>query len=334
MPTLYVIEPGARIEKEYQRILVTKDDEVLMSIPLAHIDEVVLVGNVGATTQAMHSLLSAGASLSLLARSGRLLGRLRSPRAHNLPLRHKQYARGEDKGFQLELGKSMVAGKLANCRTLAMRMLRGKTQSGAEMARQLARLTAAGLKVAEAETLPALRGLEGSGARAYFSILRHEMNWPGLPFIKRTRRPPSDPVNALLSLGYSFLSNALIGACEVVGLDPYDGFFHSDKYGRPGLALDLMEEFRPLIVDSLALSLINKRILQPKHFFSEGEAFFLTRPGMRRFVKQYSRRLNTSIFHPLAQRSLSYQKCFEVQARQLRYCIEGKVDKYIPMRTR
>lgn len=334
MPTLYVIEPGARIEKEYQRILVSKDDQVLMSVPLAQVDEVVLVGSIGATTPAMHALLQAGISLSLLTRSGQLLGRLRSPKAHNLPLRHRQYARGEDAAFCLQLGRQLVAGKLANCRTMAMRILRGSSTSNADTSLQMARLTAAMAKTNAVTDLSALRGLEGSGARAYFSILRHGLRWDGLPFMKRTRRPPKDPINALLSLGYSFLTNALISACEVVGLDPYDGFFHSDKYGRPSLALDLMEEFRPLIVDSLLLSLVNKRILQPRHFHSEGDAFFLTRTGLRRFVKQYNRRLNTLVFHPAARRSLSYQKCFEIQARQLRYFIEGRTEDYTPMRTR
>lgn len=334
MATLYVTEPGARIEKEHRRILVTKEDEVLLSVPLTHIGEVVLVGYAGATTAALLALLHANVGLTMISRSGRLLGRLRPPEAHNLPLRHKQYALGEDPRFCLRFGRAIVRGKLANCRTLAMRMMREKGQSDDVLRSRLNSLSEAHGKADIAQDLAALRGIEGSGARAYFAILRRNLKWKGIPFSARTRRPPKDPINALLSLGYSLLNNALIATCEVVGLDPYDGFYHADKYGRPGLALDLMEEFRPLIVDSLLLTLINKRILKPKHFMRNDDAFFLTRVGFRKFFEQFNRRMNTKVFHPIANRSLSYQKCFEIQARLLRHLIEGKRDDYVAMATR
>ena len=335
MPTLYVTEPGARLEKEYQRLLVTRDDEVLMAVPFAHVSEVVLVGRAGATTPAMLALLDAGTGLTLVNRSGKLRGRLRPAKGGNLPLRRLQYARTQDEPFCLKVSREIVFGKIANTRTLAMRILRKRRAAGdsqiGTLAIQLARLTEAHRKAGEAQSLDTLRGLEGTAARAYFAILRAGVQWEGeQAFEKRVRRPPKDPVNALLSFGYTLLTEALMTAAEVAGLDPYAGFFHAEKYGRPALALDLVEEFRPLIADSVALTLVNKKMLCPRDFETDGQGVYLSRRGLKVFFKQFSARLNTKIFHPAAGRAISYQKCLEVQARQLRQVIEGKAEAYAP----
>ncbi len=340
MPTLYITEPGARLEKEYRRLLVTKDDEVLLSVPLRQVTEVVLIGRAGVTTPALWALLRAGAGLTIASRSGRLLGRLRPAEARNLVLRRRQYACSGDEVFSLSVSRAFITGKLANSRVLAMRILRSRNLPAEDaLSRQLndrlARLNEALEAATAAGDLPALRGFEGRGARAYFGILRAAFRWRGPPFEKRTRRPPRDPINSLLSLGYTLLTDALFTAAEVAGLDPYAGFFHADKYGRPALALDLVEEFRALIVDSVVLTVINKRILQEKDF-TEGDddGIYLTRRGLRLFLQQFVRRLNTKVYHPVAGRQLSYQKCFEIQARQLRKVIEGQVERYQPFRTR
>ena len=154
-------------------------------------------------------------------------------------------------------------------------------------------------------------------------------------FEKRTRRPPKDPANALLSLGYTLLTNNLMTACEVVGLDPYDGFFHADKYGRPALALDLVEEFRGLIVDSVVMNVVNRGMLKASDFEpGPGRGVYLKPKAMKTFFKSYSARLNTEVVHPLVERRLSYQKCFEVQARLLRDTMEGKRQEYLPFLTK
>lgn len=370
MPTLYVTEPGARIEKEYGRVLVTKDDDVLLAVPLLSVSEVVLMSGVGATTPALLALLDHGVSLSLIAGGGRLRGRLIAAEARNLPLRHRQYARSSDPRFSLEIARAIVAGKLRNCRTLARRMLRTQTgRSGpgerpaTEGARpasaaeeigppsieipdraaarsgirpstpEIDRITAALARVPAARDLAELRGLEGSGSQAYFSILKRALR-AELTFERRSRRPPRDPANALLSLAYTLLTNALFTACEVAGLDAYDGFFHADKYGRPALALDLMEEFRPVVADSVVLTVVNNRIIDAGDFTEGGadgeNGVYLTRRALRKFVTQFGRRINTPVYHPLADRPLSYQKVFEVQARQLRKCIESGAPDYRP----
>ncbi len=331
MATLYVTEQGARVEKEYQRLLVTRNDEVLFQVPLSQVSEVVLVGQVGVTTPALLALLDAGVGLTFVSRSGVLRGRLVPPTPRNIPLRHQQYERARDETFCLEVARAIAGGKLRNQRTLARRLCR---KYPAIDATSLDGITRAIRDLETATDLETLRGLEGVGARAYFRVFRQALRgeWE---FPKRTRRPPTDPINALLSLGYTLLGQNMMTALEVVGLDPYDGFFHADKYGRPALALDLVEEFRSVIVDSLVLMVVNKRMLRADDFQVGPEGgVILTRSGLRVFLTQYSARLETEVIHPLFGRRLTYQKCFEVQARLLRQVIEGEREAYLPFRAK
>lgn len=330
--TLYVTEPGARLEKEYHRLLVTKDDEVLLRVPLRRVTDVVLVGRAGTTTPALHALLQAGVGLTLVSRSGKLLGKLRPATGANLPLRQQQYRRNDDETFVLALARQIVAGKIRNQRVLAQRQNRQNDQIEARPI--LDELNIAIKAAAQAENLSSLLGIEGQAARRYFSIYRQAFasDWA---FTKRTRRPPKDPVNALLSLGYTFLGHAMMSALEVVGLDPYLGFFHAEKYGRPALALDLLEEFR-FLVDSLTLTLINRRTLQPADFepAPDGEGIYLTRAGLNTFVRKFSQKLETPIQVRELGRSLTYRKIFEVQARKLARLVQGKDEEYMPFKAR
>lgn len=386
MATLYVLEPGAQVEKEYRHLLVVKDDETLLRAPLTDVSHVVLVGQgVGVTTPALHALLAAGAGLSLVSRTGELLGRLTPPSGKNLELRRRQYAQAADPAFCLEFARQVVTGKLLNYRALALRWSREETASRIEIrdsqagleasagfsgpqaqpakastpedhtktvvnpgdvgpggrratnAEQLARLRDALRQAEAAPDLATLRGAEGAGSKAYFAVLRGCLR-PDFTFEKRTRRPPKDPTNALLSLGYTLLGEAIATALEVVGLDPYEGFFHADKYGRPALALDLLEEFRGPVADSVALTLINKRMLTPDDFEEAGAAkgagVYLNKRGLAIYLREFSERLQAAFTHPLAGRPLTYQKCLEVQARQVAKLIMGEVAEYRPLRVR
>lgn len=330
MATLYVIEQGARIEKEYRRVVVRKNDQTLLAAPLQHVDHVVLVGNVGATTPALHALLDAGVGLTLLDRWGRLRGRLESATGRNVALRHQQGVRTQDADFCMAVSRAIVAGKVRNQRTLARRIARGHPVDPV----LFERLDQVVARVETCADLAALRGMEGEGARNYFAVLRSALH-SEFTFNKRTRRPPGDPVNALLSLGYTMLTQNLMAACEVVGLDPYDGFFHSDKYGRPSLALDLMEEFRSVIVDSVVLNLVNRRRVRVADFEPGPDGgVYLKQAAQRTFFNAYTARLNTEVLYVPANRRLSYQKLFEVQARQLRKVIEGRESAYVAYLTR
>jgi CRISPR-associated protein Cas1 len=341
MATMYVTEQGARIEKEYRRFLVTKDDEVLVAVPAARLSDVVLVGQVGVTTPALLALLQEGVGLSLVSRRGELLGRLVPPTGKNIPLRHLQYRRAEDPAFCLAVSRAIVQGKLGNCRALARRWARTRPEIPPTWNQ---RIDAAGRQAATAPDLATLRGLEGEGTRAYFAVWRQALApQPGpqgegelpLRFERRTRRPPRDPVNALLSLGYTLLTGNLMAACEVVGLDPYDGFFHADKYGRPALALDLVEEFRPVVVDSVVLNMVNRGMVSAGDFEPGPSGGVQLRvQALKIFFRQYSARLQAQVVHPGAGRRLTYQQWFEVQARALRETIEGKRPAYRPMAVR
>jgi CRISPR-associated protein Cas1 len=328
---MYVTEQGARIEKEYRRILVTKDDEVLMRVPLARISHVVLVGRVGATTPALHALLRAGVGLSLISRTGRLRGRLVPPTGKNIPRRHTQYARAQDADFCLGVGQAIVGGKLRNQRTMARRVCRTRPEIDES---PIEEITAAIKATTAAADLAEIRGQEGRGARAYFRILRQAIP-QAWGFERRARRPPPGPANALLSLGYTLLTQNMIAAAEIVGLDPYDGLFHADKHGRPALALDLEEEFRSIIVDSVVLTVINKELLTPDDFCPGRQGGVrLKREGLRAFFRQYGKRIHTRVVHPRLERRLTYQQCFEVQARLLAKVVEGEKETYVPFLTR
>lgn len=330
MATLYVTEPGARIEKDYRRLLVTKDDVVLAATPVGRVSRVVLVGRVGATTPALLSLLDAGVGLSFVNRSGHLRGRLLPPTAPNARLRKAQYLKEDDEAFCLAFARAVVHGKLHNSRTLMMRLARRYPIQGP----WLQRLEKSQAQIASAGSLAALRGLEGAAAKAYFAHIRQAVR-PEMRSNKRSRRPPKDPFNALLSLGYTLLYESVMSALEIVGLDPYIGFFHADKYGRPALALDMVEEFRAPVVDSLVLTLINKRLLQPDDFKpGSNGGVYLSRHGQRVFYREFSDRLQVCTMHPTAGRRLSYRQWFEVQARELARFIQGKNDAYRPFRWR
>lgn len=330
MSTLYVTEPGARLEREYERLIVTCEDEVIFAAPFARVSHVVLVGRVGMTTPAMLSLLDAGIGCSLITHSGILRGHLTPPSSKNIPLRLQQYRRTTEPEFCLHLARQFAAGRLRNSRTLARRISRRH----AVPPNPFDTMTAALHDLDHSSDLAAVRSREGRGTRAYFSILRRGLE-PGLRFGPRTRRPPRDEVNALLSLGYSLLTQTVISACEIAGLDPYAGFYHAHKYGRPALALDLMEEWRSVIVDSLVLNLVNRNRINEDEFIIRADgAPYLTLPALRKYISAYTKRLLTTVRYPDAQRPLSYQKLMEVQARRLRQVIEGTRLGYTPYKTR
>ena len=332
MPTLYVLEPGARLEKDYQRLLVVKNDELLMRVPIQRVTQVVLIGRVGATTPALHALLHAEIPLLFVNRSGKLLGRLLPPTHGNLPLRQEQYRRNDDHAFCQALTKAIVAAKIHNQRTLALRLARRHSHISRN---SLDALETAIHKAQTTTDIETLRGIEGMAARRYFALYRQAFAQEWL-FTKRTRRPPKDPVNALLSLGYSFLTQNMMMALEAVGLDPYLGYFHAEKYNRPALALDLVEEFRAPIVDSLTLSLLNRRWLGANDFEDNPghEGVFLTTHGFRIFLRKYSDKLDSTFKSRELGRTISYRKLFEVQARKLVHTIKGEADQYRPFRMR
>lgn len=337
MATLYVTEPGARIEKEYKRILVTKNGEVILSVPALQVSAVVMIGSVGITTQAMLFLIDCGIHFSFINNYGKLRGTLRSEQKKNVELLIKQYQNVQDMGQRIKVSRAVVTGKLYNYRVMAMRMarnVRGKKES--EMRRAIDNVSFCLEKLTETDDIAAIRGLEGYGTRSYFSVFRSALNIDNdINFTKRRRRPPADPVNALLSFGYMLLTNAMITAIEVNELEPTLGFFHSLKDNRPGLALDLIEEFRPLMVDSIVLRAVNEKRVTKDDFKSD-ERFpcRLNKKGLSKFLELFSIRLREELTIPEIGRPLSYQKLFEVQAKQIKLIIQNRQDDYNPVTVR
>lgn len=328
MPALYVIEVGSRIEVEYERLLVTLEDRIIFRVPLGQVSQVVLVGRIGATTPALHCLLERDIPLFFLSRRGEYLGRLVGPTGTNLPLRQAQYQRDQDAEFCLKTAQAIVGGKLRNQYTLAARWLRRHPNPLCNSA--LEDLRTAIVQVSEAEGLDVLLGIEGSAARAYFSIYRSlfDQAWN---FTNRNRRPPRDPINALLGLGYTLLHCCLTTAIETAGLDPYLGYYHTESNARPALALDLEEEFRSPIVDSLIYDLIAHRMIKLDDFVPDRESGYLAwlkAPARRLFIQQFSRKIQSGLKTREIGRKLSYQKIFEVQARRMAHAITGESPDY------
>jgi len=286
---LYLTEQGAMLRKAGDRFLVEKDDEVLLDLPYHKLETVLLFGNIQVTTQALAELLEKGVNLSLFSRQGQYRGSLASPRGRNIELRLAQFDCYRDGGRALETARSIVSAKIANGLAVLARY-REKNPVTAEFEARRASVEAALTACASAPTVAALDGVEGSAAREYFGLLmefnRSEMKWPG-----RQKHPATDPLNALLSLAYTLLMHELTALAEGAGLDPYLGFLHQVDYGRPSLALDLMEAFRHPVADRLVLTLVNRGMLGSDDFRSGGErpGVFLAPAAMKRFFGEYER---------------------------------------------
>jgi CRISP-associated protein Cas1 len=228
----------------------------------------------------------------------------------------------------------MIAGKILNCRTLLRRNSRGDVSSTMDALKRLAD------QAREADSFSSLLGIEGTAARMYFGALPSMLVGDGEPFgaefsqLGRNRRPPRDPLNALLSFCYSMLTKDLVAVTLGVGFDPYFGVYHRFRYGRPSLALDLAEEFRPLIADSVVIGLLNTSEITSSDFIRRAGAVSLTADGRRTVLKAYERRLDTQIRHPVFKYRISYRRVLDVQARLLAAVLVGELPEYIPMVTR
>lgn len=333
MPNLYVTEQGSRLEREYDRILVTKGGAVLLEVPTIKVSGIILVGRIGVTTPALHLLLQRDIGLVFLSRSGEFLGRLSGDRSSNTRLKRAQYRQAEDPTFCVEVARAVVRGKLWNSRVRCMRIAAAADSPAAHGAAD--RLRNLLQELPGATDTGAIRALEAQASRAYFAAFRTHLN-PNWKFPSRKRRPPPDPVNLLLGATYTLLTEAVYSAVTVAGLDPYCGFYHSERPGRPALVLDLMEEFRPLIADSVVLMLLNKGILKHSDFRpGPAERPVLLDPrGYLKVLEVFGERLRTRVTIPRLNHRTTYQRLLEIQARVLAAAVEGRAHGYEPFRSR
>ncbi len=328
---LYVQEPGSHVGKRSEHLVVRKDGQEVTRVPMHAMRQLVVCGNVQVSTQALETLAANDIPVAYVTGHGRFIGAFAPAEKKNVGLREAQFRRFADAAECLSLSKAVVRGKLTNQRALLMRSLRGDGDRGSDepAARGLADLFRPLDAAASAETV---LGLEGQGAALYFGefgrFLRAQPPGRGFEFASRNRRPPRDPVNALLSFAYAMLVKDCFAAVCTVGFDPYHGFFHRDRHGKPSLALDLMEEFRPVIADSVVLTLINNEMLTPGDFVVWREACQLTESGRRQFFQAYEQRKATVVTHPIYGYKMSYSRMLEVQARMLAAYVRGSVPAY------
>jgi len=317
MPAVYVTEQGARLSIKSRRLVIVKGETELAVVPLVSVSEVVLFGNVGLTTPAIKRLLKQGIDVVFLYRDGRYCGRLVGPPTKFGDLRRWQYNRIAEADYCLRTSQAIVRAKLHNCRTLLMRYNRALEDD--QVSDAIDRQAQLIERVPRTTKISSLMGVEGHGAALYFGVFKRlfKDDWP---FEKRVRRPPTDPLNVLLSFGYTLLGHALESAVLTVGLDPYLGLMHTTEYGRPSMALDLVEEFRHIVVDSVVLRVCNERLITADNFTRQDDPqrpVLLDDAGRKRFLREWETRLGLQFKHPSTQERVTYRRCFEVQAREM-----------------
>lgn len=334
--TVYVTTEGASLRKDGENLVVEVEGVERGRIPLHMLASAVIFGGIHVSPALMQACAAAGITLVLLDRIGRFQARIEGPVTGNVLLRRAQY-RASD--MPNEIVRSIVLGKVSNQRAVLMRSLRDYGAEMSDTAR--AGLTAATERMAHilrrvslgADSLDILRGAEGEAAALYFGVFNHLIRSPDAEFrfIGRSRRPPLDPTNALLSFLYTLLTHDCRSAAESVGLDPAVGFLHRDRPGRPGLALDLMEELRPVLADRLVLSLINRRQLRARDFETQDSgAVFLTDEARKTVLTAWQERKKQERRHPFLEETAPMGLVPYLQAQLLARHLRGDLDAYPP----
>jgi CRISPR-associated protein Cas1 len=353
MATLYLMEQYSvvKVEGEALRVQFPKDRETrqagrVVRIPLAKIEQVMVLGDITLTTPALQTLLEMGIPVHYLSAYGKSYGTLTANPGKNSGLRMAQCALRADPARQFAAARQCVAGKLVNMRTLLLRYARTRTdddhsalEAAAEHVQhclhQLKRLPApAAVDPADRmHGLGPLLGLEGSASSAYYgalgAMLRGEWSFDG-----RVKRPPTDPVNALLSFGYTILTKQVVSLTWAVGLDPGIGVLHQPGFGKPALALDLVEQFRPLVVDSVVITLLNTGQLKPGDFRHEMGGCWLHDDARKLFLTKLESRLEEKVQHPIFNYRVTYRRCIELQARLFAKYAMGEIDAYESFKVR
>lgn len=327
---LHVAEPGARISKKQDRLVIELKDEKLAEARLKDISAVCLYGPVSVTTPAMNELFDREIPVCYFTTGGWFRGIAHGLPHKNIELRIRQFALAANESTALPFARSFVSGKIRNSRTIVRR-----NRPENELDNVIAYLAEAANDVDRAPTIATLLGLEGMAAKRYFagfaSLLNNDR---GFTFDGRNRRPPTDPVNAVLSFLYSLLARECTAALLAAGLDPYLGFLHQPRYGRPALALDLAEEFRPLLADSTALTLFNTGEVKPDDFIRRANAITLKPAGKKAVLAAWERRMLSDVTHPIFGYTISYRRVLMVQARLIARTILGEFKEYPAFRTR
>jgi CRISPR-associated protein Cas1 len=328
---VYVTQDGATVRREGSLLQIFAARRKVSEVAVDQLQQLVLMGNVVVTPRALDLLVEAGVDTVFLTHHGRYRGRLVHGLSRHVRLRVQQVRRFDDPAAALAFARAVVAGKLANGRALLLRSARRHGPDDRLAAGERA-LRAAAARLDLAATLDEVRGCEGAGAAAYFRAFPALLRAPGFHFDGRNRRPPLDPVNALLSLGYTLLANAVEAAVQVVGLDAYVGALHALENGRPSLVCDLMEEHRAPLVDALVLAAVNKGALVPDDFedAGPGEPVIVRRDAVRTFVRLFEARLAQTVAYGDPPLAVSWRHVLEAQARAAARYVLGDSPGYAP----
>jgi len=336
---LYLNTQGLRVGKSGEVLQVKERDKLLEEVRMGEICQLNLFGNIQLTTQAIQSLCAEDIPITYFSQGGWFYGITRGMGLKNIFLRREQFRHADLPPFCLTVARALVTGKIQNQRTMIQR------NHIEPPAAALVGLKRAMEEAQTTDSMDALLGIEGNAARIYFENFAGMIKLSEEPgdksrsqftfdFINRNRRPPRDAVNALLSLAYSMLAKDLAVTCLAVGFDQYLGFYHQPRFGRPALALDLMEPFRPLIADSAVLSAINNHMITPNDFVQTGPAVMLKPEGRKAFFRSYEQRMDTLVTHPLFGYRVNYRRILEIQTRLLARLLTHEIRHYQPFVTR
>ena len=327
---LYVQEPGARVSKSGE-VLVVETEQQKTEVPIGDLSELVLHGPVSLTTPALGALLREEIPITYASTGGWVLGHTVSTGHKNVAIRIAQYRAAFDERRCLAFARSLIVAKIKNSRVFLRRNFKAGDEADRDAAIEaLSRLAD---RAAYAPSESELLGLEGEAAARYFRLFTTMFgdaarDFPEFAFDKRTRRPPADPVNAVLSLGYTLLTRTWLTVLSAVGFDPYLAFYHRPRFGRPALALDMMEPFRSILADSTVIQVINNGEVKPDGFVAAGAAVNLKPHARRAFIAAYERRLEQEVTHPVFGYRVSMRRLLEVQARLLARYLDGEIDDY------
>ncbi|HEX3944007.1 MAG TPA: type I-C CRISPR-associated endonuclease Cas1c [Rhizomicrobium sp.] len=335
--TLYVTTDGAYLTKRGENVAVRVERQIRLRVPLHNLDGLVCFGRIGCSPQLMGVCAEKGISISMLDTNGRFRAAIVGFSPGNVLLRRQQYRIADDLQSACLIARNIVAAKIANCRSVLLRAARDAPQSAADASGSLRtaaqRMTNYMESAERCTALDVLRGIEGGAADIYFGVFPQLIVTQSRQFTfqSRSRRPPLDPMNALLSFLYSMLAHDARSACEAVGLDAAVGFLHRDRAGRPGLALDLMEEFRSFLADRLALSLVNRRQVTSSGFrVTESGGVLMDNDTRKAVLVAYQRRKQVMIEHPVLGEKMSIGLLVHIQARLLARRLRGDIDAYPP----
>lgn len=329
MAVFYINQNDCLLKKQDERLKVVQQKETIKDVRLMDITQVVISGRVTVTPEVFNELSQRKIGLYYLNEHGRYQTRLEPPFSKNILLRIAQYKANFDNYMKASIARGFVKGKLSNYR---MSLLQLQRESDFDLSSSINNIKQFIKKIDDITDIDKIRGYEGAGSAEYFKHFNKFIKNEEFVFNKREKHPPPDPINALLSLGYTLLRLELETAVNIVGFEPYLGFLHFDRYGRASLALDLMEEFRPLIVDSFIIKMINTKQLTLNDFREEFPgSILLTDEGKKKLYRAYEKRKSDEFKHPYFNYKVSYNKCFELQTRLLAKYVTGEIKEYIPL---